>query len=131
MAEPVDPLPFATMVKSVQEQMGRLATTMGAQGIAKIVPSFDGSNPKEFKDWIKSIEKFVTLTQVENERVKFVAYQASKGPVSNFLKRYLSRNPEENWRRVKAELRSCFGEVVYSQHALLLLRKVRQKPNES
>ena len=131
MAEPVDPLPFATMVKSVQEQMGRLATTMGAQGIAKTVPSFDGSNPKEFKDWIKSIEKFVTLTQIENERVKFVAYQASKGPVSDFLKRYLSRNPEENCRRVKAELRSCFGEVVDSQQALLLLRKVRQKPNES
>ena len=132
MAEPVDPLPFATMVRSVQEQMGHLATTMGAQGIAKIVPSFDGSNPKEFKDWIKSIEKFITLTQVENERVKFVAYQASNGrPVSDFLKRYLSRNPEENWRRVKAELRSCFGEVVDSQHALLLLRKVRQKPNES
>ena len=131
MAEPVDPLPFATMVKSIQEQMGRLATTMGAQGIAKIVPSFDGSNPKEFKDWIKSIEKFVTLTQVENERVKFVAYQASKGPVSDFLERYLSRNPEENWRRVKAELRSCFGKLVDSQHALLLLRKVRQKPNES
>ena len=131
MAEPVDPLPFATMVKSVQEQMGRLATTMRAQGIAKIVPSFDGSNPKKFKDWIKSIDKFVTLIRVENERVKFVAYQASKGPVSDFLKRYLSRNPEENWRRVKAELRSCFGEVVDSQQALLLLRKVRQKPNES
>ena len=131
MAEPVDPLPFATMVRSVQEQMGHLDTTMGAQGIKKIVPCFDDSNPKEFKDWIKSIEKFLTSTQVKNERVKFVAYQASKGPLSNFLKRYLSRNPEENWRRVKAELRSCFGEVVDSQHALLLLRKVRQKPNES
>ena len=79
---------------------------------------------------MKSIEKFVTLTQVENERVKFVAYQASKGPISDFLKPYLSRNPEENWRRVKAELRSCFGEEVDLQHALLLLRKVRQKPNE-
>ena len=131
MTEPVDPLPFATMVNSVQEQIGRLATTMGPQGSAKIIPSFDGSNPKECKDCIESIGKFVTLTQVENERVKFVAYQASEGPVSDFLKRYLSRNPEENWRRLKAELQSCFGEVVDSQHALLLLRKVRQKPNES
>ena len=66
MAEPVDPLPFATMVKPVKDQMGRLATTMGAQGIAKTVPSFDGSNPMEFKDWIKSIEKFVTITQFKN-----------------------------------------------------------------
>ena len=67
MAEPIDPLPFAALVKSVQDQMGQLTITMGAQGIAKIVPSFDGSNPKELKDWIKSIEKFVTLTQVEKK----------------------------------------------------------------
>ena len=32
---------------------------------------------------------------------------------------------------MKAELQSCFGGVVDSQYALLLLQKVRQKPNES
>ena len=107
-----------------QTQDGHNAMTIArwpsASG-AKTCTKFSWLNPKEFKDWFKGIEKFVVLTQVENGRVKFIAYQASKGPVSNFLKRYLSCNPEENWRRVKAELRSCFGEVVDSQHALLLL----------
>ena len=68
---------------------------------------------------------------MENKRVKFVAYKASKGPARHSRMRYLSRNPDENWRRVKAELWLCFSEVVDSQHALLLLRKVRQNPNES
>ena len=58
---------------------------MGAQGIAKVVPNFDSSNPKEFKDWIKSIEKFATLTGIQNDKIKLIAYQASRGPVSETI----------------------------------------------
>ena len=50
-------------------------TTTGAQGIAKVVPNFDGSNHEEFKDWIKSIEKFATLTGIQNDKTKLIAYQ--------------------------------------------------------
>ena len=65
------------------------------------------------------------------DRVKYVAYQSSKGPVSDFLKRHLDNNAVQNWDQIKAELKSRFGEVVDSQHALLLLRKVKQKPQET
>ena len=60
-----------------------------------------------------------------------VAYQSSKGPVSDFLKRYLEVNQQHTWGQVKAELTARFAEVTYSQHALMLLRKVRQRPGET
>ena len=38
--------------------------------------------PKKLKTGLKAQRNFVTLTQVENERVKFVACQVSKGPLT-------------------------------------------------
>ena len=116
--------------RSVDGQLTNLTTTVGAQGVAKIVQNFDGTNPKEFKNWVKSIDKYSTLTGIPAERVKLVAYQSSSGPVSDYLKRHLEANARHTWEEVKAELKTRFGEVVDSQHALLLLRRVRQKSSE-
>ena len=120
---------FIQLFRSVEGQMSNLTTTVGAQGVAKIVQNFDGSNQKEYKGWIKSIEKYATLTNIHADRTKLIAYQASTGPVSDFLKRYLAANQADTW--FKAELRHRFGEVVDCQHALLLLRRVKQKSGES
>ena len=121
---------FLELFKSVDQQMHSLNTTMGAQGIARVVQTFDGSNTKDFKEWVKSIEKFATLTGIDANRTNLVAYQSSKGPVSDFIKRYMESHPGRDWGRMKVDLRSSFGEVVDSQHALLLLRKVKQRQNE-
>ena len=40
--------------------------TMGTQGVAKIIKPFEGDG-KQFKDWIKCIEKYAFLTRVPNE----------------------------------------------------------------
>ena len=111
--------------------MSQLTTTVGVQGIAKIVESFDGSKPKNFKNWTKSIEKYATLTKTSTENVRLVAYQSSHGPVSDFLKRYLSANRNHSWDQITQELKIRFGEVIDSQHALLMLRRVKQNKGES
>ena len=46
---------FIAALKNMGDQMTGLTTTMGAQGVAKIMKPFEG-NPKEFKEWIKSIK---------------------------------------------------------------------------
>lgn len=122
---------FVNVLKNVGEQMAGLSTTMGAQGVAKIISSFDGGSPKEFKEWIKSIEKYALLTGVHADQIKLVAYQASKGPVSDFLKRYLEANQGASWLQVKTELTTRFAEVTDTQHALMLLRKIKQKQGEN
>jgi hypothetical protein len=114
---------FVNIFRSLGDKLTGLSTTMGAQGVAKVVPSFDGDS-KQFKYWIKSIEKYALLVGMTQDSIKLVAYQASKGPVGDFLKRYLDSNPNSTWPQVKTELQARFAEVVDPQHALLLLRKV-------
>ena len=110
---------------------GLSSTAVGAQGVAKIIRPFEGDG-KQFKNWIKNIEKYALLTRIPNDQVNMVAYQSSKGPVSDFLKHHLEAHPNHTWIQVKAELTSRFAEVTDSQHALmLLLRKVKQKPGEN
>ena len=121
---------FVAALKNVGDQMTGLTTTIGAQSVAKIIKPFEG-NPKEFKDWIKGIEKYGILTNLDVAQYKLVAYQASKGPVSDFLKRHLGANPTQVWKDIKKELTSRFAEVTDHQYALSLLRKVRQKEGES
>ena len=58
---------------------------MGTKVFAKVVQNFDGSNPKEFRDLVKSIGKFATLMGIQDESIKLIAYQASPGPVSNYM----------------------------------------------
>ena len=102
------------LFRSVDGQMTNLTTAIGAQCVAKVVKSFDGSNPKEFKEWIKNVEKFATLTRIPPERVKLIAYHASTGAVSDYIKRYLERHVDHTWDQIKGELKTSFGEVVDS-----------------
>ena len=80
---------------------------------------------------MKSIEKYAVFNKIPTDQVKMVSYQSSKSPVSDFLKRYLEANQQHSWGQVKAELTARFAEVTDSQHALMLLRKVRQRPEEN
>ena len=130
MAEQQQQQAFVAAIRNVGEQMTGLSTAMSAQGVAKIIKPFDG-NPREFKDWIKAIEKYTVLSRVAPENVRMIAYQSSKGPVSDFLNRHLAAHPQQAWNDIKTELTSRFAEVTDHQYALSLLRKVKQRPGES
>ncbi|MES9879658.1 MAG: hypothetical protein ABW185_02110 [Sedimenticola sp.] len=121
---------FVKMCKGMGSQIQGLSSTVGAQGVAKVIPSFDGDS-KCFKSWVKEIEKYSQLVGLDNKGPIMIAYQSSKGPVSDYLKRYLAENPNNDWTAVKADLTSRFADIVDPQHALLLLRRVKQKPSES
>ena len=43
----------------------------------------------------------------------------------------MDEDPAFDWNQIKIDLKSSSGEVVDSQHALLLLRKVTQKRKET
>ena len=121
---------FNRLFTSVGDQLQGLSATVRAQGVARVVKEFDGDS-KYFKEWVKSIEKYARLVGLADESIRLVAYQASKGPVSDFLKRYMDAHQDHGWDRIKGKLRIRYGEIINRQHALLLLRKVRQKVGES
>ena len=55
----------------------------------------------------------------------------SKGPTSDFIDRFLRERPQATWGEMKQELTVRFAEIVDPQHALTLLRKIKQRPKES
>ena len=63
--------------------------------------------------------------------MKRVAYQASRGPVGDFRRRYQDNHPNNTWKQLKTELANRFSEVVDEQHAFTLLRKINQKPGKA
>ena len=120
----------AQVFQNLAAEMGNVSTALGAQGVNQIVQPFEGE-PKKFKEWVKSIEKYAVLTNLGQDRIKRVAYQASRGPVSDFICRYSDDHPQATWNDLKTELSNRFSEVTDAQHAFLLLRKIHQKPGET
>lgn len=71
------------------------------------------------------------LIGLDRGSIRYLTYQSAKGPVSNFLKRHFEAHPDQSWEEIKKELKVRFAEIIGPQHALLLLRRVKQKPGES
>ena len=120
----------ATLFQHIAAQLSGLSTVVGAQEISLIVYPFEGDS-KMFKDWVRSIEKYASLTGLTDNRVKMVAYQSSWGAVSDFIQRYLHEYVDNNWGQLKTELTSRFAEILDPQYAFVLLRKIKQRPEEN
>ena len=108
------------------QQLGTITNLLATQGVQGLVSDFDGSQ-KNFREWVKSIEKYVTLSGGSIDTAKQVAYQTSKGVVSDFLGRKAAASPNIAWKDLKKELSGRFGDVKDEQHALELLKKCVQK----
>ena len=94
---------IAQAFQTLATQMGKVSTALGAQGVNQILTPFEGEASK-FKDWVESIEKYAVLTNLGDDGIKRVAYQASRGPASDFIRRYQDVNVQATWAQMKAEL---------------------------
>ncbi|ESP03278.1 hypothetical protein LOTGIDRAFT_171625 [Lottia gigantea] len=119
-----------TFFHTLSDQLNRLTNSISTNGVVTIIDSFEG-DPKAFREWTRSIEKYAVLASIPNDRMKLIAYQTSKGVVSNFIRRYLDTHPAADWPTLKDELSARFAEVTDAQHAFALLRKVKQNHNEN
>ena len=55
-------------------------------------------------DWIKLIKKYMLLAGGDNNQSKRLAYQTSKGAVSDYIQRFMVEYPENSWEQLKSEL---------------------------
>ena len=110
----------------------KLKSVLETQGINAQIPSFSGESG-HFNDWIKCIEKYAILARIEPKTMKLVAFQSSRGAVSDYIKRRITSatHADEDWLSLKANLAAKFGEVFDSHVAFTLLRQAKQKPGES
>ena len=92
------------LFQNLNEQIKDVKTAISTQTISQVVQSFDG-NSKEFKNWIKNVEKYGTLTNLDENKIKFVAYQSSKGLVSDYIHRFLTDDTTGTWTDLKEQLK--------------------------
>lgn len=117
-------------IQQLADEISSLHSTLASQSAVHLINPFDG-DPKKFKTWIKEVEKFCLLGGCDDDRRKRVAFQTCKGTVSDFVQRYLISNAGSTFDQLKHELRLRFGDVIDPQHALRLLREIKQRPTEN
>ena len=118
------------LFQNLNEQIKDVKTAISTQTISQVVQSFDG-NSKEFKNWIKNVEKYGTLTNLDENKLKFVAYQSSKGLVSDYIHRFLTDDTTGTWTDLKEQLKLRFAEIQDPQYAFSLLKTTKQKTDEN
>lgn len=130
MAERQADAPAVEAFQNLRLELANISQVIAANGISQSISKFDG-NPKQFREWVKSIEKYATLAGVPDGRIKLLAYQTSGGAVSGFINRYITANPTNTWEQMKEQLSVRFSDVADAQMALSLLRRVKQKHGEN
>lgn len=109
-----------------------LKSQYATQLSTSIVEKFKG-NPKKFSTWIKSVEKAAALAySVPNSRqLAHICLVTSTGPVSDFLLRYIAKEQQYDWHELVRQLKDRFGCHTDIYSAILDLRKIKQKPNQT
>ena len=93
------------------EQMLRISQTIKSQGVTLDVTPFDGK-AKDFKNWMRAVEKNARLNQFNEDQTKLVAYKTSRGAVSDYLVKALNEHPGYEWEQIKSELSSRVAEIL-------------------
>ena len=96
-----------------------------------LIPNRYEGNPCKFREWIKQIEKYAFMTELDAAKVKLIAYKTSAGPVSDFIQRYITNNPNNTWNQLKVELTMRFAEISDSNQALKMLSEIKQHRDEN
>ena len=116
--------------QNFSSQLSQVSTVISAQGMSQIVGVFVG-DPTKFRDWIKSTEKHILLAGQDDDQTKRLAYQTSRGAVSDYIQRYMTEHPNSSWEDLRSELNLRFAEVNDSHHAFTMLGKARQTKSKT
>ena len=110
----------------------RLADTItNSNDLFVLIPNRYEGDPRKFQEWIKQIEKYAFTTELDGAKVKLIAYKTSAGPISDFIQRCITNNPNNTWNQLKAELTMRFAEISDSDQVLIMLREIKQYRDEN
>ena len=114
---------------TLANQMSHLTSAIGAHGISQFITPFEG-DPSKFKQWVKGIEKYAFSTKLTDRRTVYIAYQAARSGVSDFISRLINVQGQ-TWANLKAELTARFAEISDHMQEFSLLKKIKQNPSEN
>ena len=73
------------------KHLANLSTFISTQGVSQVVRGFE-SDPSKFRDWIKSIKKYVLLAGRNDNQTKKLAHQTSQDAVTDYIQHYITEN---------------------------------------
>ena len=100
--------PAGQVPAPVVQRLDAMTNLLNAQSIAQIVQPFSGE-PRNFRGWMKEVEKFGLLSQSGDQERINVAYQTAKGVVSDFIARYLETKRRNRVAPTWADLKYQLG----------------------
>ena len=123
---------YIGLLRGLDHTMNKFNDTLCQQSISQFVGSYDGHSGS-CRDWISSLEKFSTIHRFEDGKKIDAALLTAKSAVEDFIRRWKMARPEheQKWSDLSAELLAHFGLVVDANHALDLLRRIKQIPQEN
>ena len=131
--EPIDENDPRIWMKQALDQVKTLTTAVSVP-LLQVVRIFEG-DPNSFKTWEREIERYAQMAKLTDEDIPRIAYITSSGSVELFIRRYLEEKENDflnpTWSDLKQILQNRFADVSDSGQAMAMLRKIRQKPDES
>ena len=112
--------------------METISDQLTSQNVTNEVKSYDGEQSR-FKEWINDLEKYSLMNNFGDAQKIRAALQTSNGIVSDFVFRWQSETNEESktWETLRKELTSRFSLVSDARHAKNMMRRIKQKNDES
>lgn len=104
------------------------------QHVHTVVPNFEGKR-SEYRNWIRSIQKFIHLTGVKEDEAdakgREVAFQTARGPVDDTIRRHIDANKDITWKELRTILRARYSDLSDNDMALDHLNKMVQTKSDS
>ena len=130
---PIDENDPRIWMKQALDQVKTLTTAVSVP-LLQVVRIFEG-DPNSFKTWEREIERYAQMAKLTDEDIPRIAHITSSGSVELFIRRYLEEKENDflnpTWSDLKQILQKRFADVSDSGQAMAMLRKNRQKPDES
>ena len=119
------------ILTGLQSTMDNLATAIANQGVGTLIENFNGDALK-FKEWLRQIDKYALMNNLDDAKQIKIAFMTSKGAVSDYIFRWQKEIEAERntWENLKHDLTARFSAITDANHAHALLRQIKQKHNE-
>ena len=104
---------------------------LAIQNATGLVPSYAHPADGNIRDWIRELDKVQSSPNFDDTSIILLAWQKSKGVVSDYINRWRLENSDGPWTTLRTQLLTRFGDIVDEQQALSVLRSTTQKRAES
>lgn len=94
------------------------------------IPAFDGS-PKSFKNWLAILDKSRVIYGLSDQETLYLAYDATRGKASEYIKGLLASEPHLTWERLEELLTGEFADGGTAMEAMRALLKMTQLRDET